>query len=390
MTGLSSTPVAAKGVKGALSVDAEGTFSCAVLSGGKVSCWGRNLSGQLGVSPKIEVRDTAAIVPGVEGAVAVSGGVDHACALISTGSVECWGANAGGELGNGSKLPSIRPVRVQGIADAVQVGVGVDFSCALLASHSVKCWGTNYASQLGDGEQKSRKTPVAVEGITTAVSLDVAENTSCAVLSGGSVECWGGHDPTDPSGSSRDSATASTQQGVSNATEVDAEGECALISDGTVTCWGEDPLNPDYAEGSIHKISGLESGVRLGTNCALLSSGGVDCWGSSENGQLGNGTVSFAGSKDTAVPVSGISGAKAIGASGINACTVLSDSTVECWGWNYWGALGNGQQGFSSLFQSLLSVSARDRPSVSGAPCGFSQSDVTTHELDLITGGRTV
>ncbi|MGC9974281.1 MAG: RCC1 domain-containing protein [Gaiellaceae bacterium] len=120
-------------------------------------------------------------------------------------------------------------------------------------------------------------------------------------------------------------------------------------SEGTVTCWGVDPLNPDDDQGSIHQITGLENGVHISGSCALLSSGGVDCWGGSEWGQLGNGTVSYKGSEDTAVSVSGITSAIAIGANGNDACAVLTDGTAECWGLGDYGQLGNGQEGFSPV-----------------------------------------
>ncbi|MGD0167928.1 MAG: RCC1 repeat-containing protein [Gaiellaceae bacterium] len=354
MTGLSATPVVAKGVKNAVAVDAEGAFTCAVLNDGTVSCWGRNLGGQLGISPKVEVRLTPAPVPGVTDAIAVTGGVDHACALISDGTISCWGANKSGELGNGTKVSSIKPVKVSGISNAVQIGAGGDFSCALLASHVVKCWGTNYASQLGTGNTTGHTRPVLVSGINDAVALDVGDNTSCAVLSDGTVECWGGYDPTDPN--SITGTPRPTSVGVTNAVEASVASECALISGGTVTCWGEDPLNPDAGDHSIHQITGLANGLHLSASCTLVSGGGVDCWGSSYEGQLGNGNVSFAGSLDTAVAVSGITNATAIGSSGGNACAVLSDGTVNCWGSNYWGQLGNGQQGFSSVPVSVVGL----------------------------------
>lgn len=354
MIGLRSTPVAVKGISNAVAVSSEGAYTCALLNDGKVSCWGRNSGGQLGISPKVEIRPTPALVPGVNHAVAVTGGVNHACAIISGGIVSCWGANNSGQLGNGTRVSSLKPVKVSGITNAVQIGAGGDFTCALLASHIVKCWGINYASQLGNGTTKSHTRPVSVSGITDAVTLDVGGDTSCVVLSSGAVKCWGGYDPTDPM--SNTGSALPTDQGIANAVEASAVSECALISGGTVTCWGVDPLNSDNDSGSIHTITGLANGVQLSASCALLSGGGADCWGSSYYGQLGNGTVSFSGSYDTAVAVSGITNATAIGSSGISACAVLSAGTVECWGWNGWGQLGDGEQGFSSLPVSVVGL----------------------------------
>jgi Regulator of chromosome condensation (RCC1) repeat len=56
------------------------------------------------------------------------------CGLLTNGSVECWGDNEFGELGNGSTSPSQVPVRVGGLTNAVSVS-------AAPCTH-VHCWRT--------------------------------------------------------------------------------------------------------------------------------------------------------------------------------------------------------------------------------------------------------
>jgi alpha-tubulin suppressor-like RCC1 family protein len=353
MSGLSAVPVAVQGVTSVASVDTNGAFTCAALTDGEVSCWGRNSGGQLGVSTDVEVRTTPAIVKSVSNAVAVAAGINHACALLADHTVDCWGANKHGELGNDTTTSSLTPVEVSGITSAVAIGAGSDFSCALLADHTVDCWGENNASQLGDGTTTDRATPVHVNGITTAVSLSVGGENSCVVLTDGSVECWGAYDPNDPNGSPG-TALPTKVPSVSNAIEASVDSQCALLLDGTVSCWGVDPLNPDRGSGLLFPITGLAGAAHLSTNCALLTGGGVYCWGSSESGQLGNGTVSFSGSYDTAVPVTGIANATLIDSDGASACAVLAGGTLECWGNDYWGQLGNGQMGFSTVPVSVV------------------------------------
>jgi alpha-tubulin suppressor-like RCC1 family protein len=355
-TGIEATPVTAVGIKNATAVNAAGSFSCAVLEDGRVTCWGRDFSGQLGLNTKIEVRAKPVIVPGVENAVQVSGGPDHACALNTDGTISCWGKNNQGQLGNGTWVDSITPVKVKEIANAIAVGVGDVFSCALRADHSVWCWGVNSASQLGNGTTKARSTPSKVPGITNAISLSVSGgDTSCAVAAGGTVWCWGGYNPNDPN-SSNGSAKAVPIGGITNAVQASSDSQCALLTGGTISCWGVDPENPD-AGNSIHAISGITNATSISGSCALLAGGGVDCWGGSFYGQLGNGTVSVSGSGDTAVAVFGLTNATAISGSGFNACAVVAGGKVECWGWNWWGALGNGKMGFSTLPTKVIGLS---------------------------------
>jgi alpha-tubulin suppressor-like RCC1 family protein len=344
MGGSSPTPVAVQGLANVASVYAGPGLTCAVLSGGRVSCWGINSGGQLGVSPVIKDRSVPLLLPKIEHAVRVAGTTDHACALISDGTVECWGANNAGQLGNGKKTMSLAPVKVKGISNAIEVGAGPNFSCALLSGGAVKCWGYNGDGELGNGaSERDHLTPVRVSGVTNAVSLDVgvgSEYSACVVLASGRVECWGNCDPDDPM--SCTGSDSPTDVGISSAVEASVESECALISDGTVTCWELDPLAAQD-QPTFHEITGLENAVHISGNCALLASGGVDCW-------------EYLGSEDTAVPIPGITSALQVSSSAIqvssfgsSACALLSDRTVECWGSNSYGQLGNEQSGFSPV-----------------------------------------
>ncbi len=84
--------------------------TAALLSTGVVDCWGDNRYGELGTGttggPDGENGyDTPQAVSGISNAVFMThdgwnfGGY---CAVLSTGSVDCWGDNTGGEIGNGT------------------------------------------------------------------------------------------------------------------------------------------------------------------------------------------------------------------------------------------------------------------------------------------------
>lgn len=157
----------------------------------KVICVGAG-SGLAGAA---EDPRTARAVPGITDAVDVSLFAGHACVLRGFGKVSCWGSNQYGELGvPASNAPLTTPMEVQGLgAPAKAVAVGDGFTCALLEGGTIKCWGNNANGQLGMGLAPGTATPATglVVGITKAIAISAGKTAACAVLEGGYVQCWG-------------------------------------------------------------------------------------------------------------------------------------------------------------------------------------------------------
>jgi alpha-tubulin suppressor-like RCC1 family protein len=51
---------------------------------------------------------------GITGVTAIAAGRDHTCAVLVSGSLQCWGNNEQGRLGNGTTQNSSTPVTVVG------------------------------------------------------------------------------------------------------------------------------------------------------------------------------------------------------------------------------------------------------------------------------------
>jgi alpha-tubulin suppressor-like RCC1 family protein len=83
-----------------------------------------------------------------------------ACALLSTGGVDCWGSNNRGQLGEAAY--SDVPVAVHTITNAAALISGILNYCARLSTSHVDCWGYGNSGQLGDGTTHSSDVPVAV------------------------------------------------------------------------------------------------------------------------------------------------------------------------------------------------------------------------------------
>ncbi|HEY5266111.1 MAG TPA: fibronectin type III domain-containing protein [Acidimicrobiales bacterium] len=292
-----------------------------------------------------------AVTPTTAAAITqVSAGYDNGCALLSSGRVRCWGNNNDGQLGNGSTANSTTPVNVEGITTASQISVNSDNACALLSSGTVRCWGSNNDGQLGNNSTITSASPVSVSGISDATQLSVNSSYACAVLSGGSISCWGNNGLGQlGNGSTTSSLQPTTVSNIDNAVSVTTgtNHACALLSSGTVSCWGSGNYG-ELGNGLVTSstvpvlVSGLTgvSSVDVGFNnsCALLSSGTVSCWGYNGEGELGNGSYT---NSLTPVTVSGLSNVSSLTTSAYSSCAV-SSGAVSCWGYHSAGQLNLG------------------------------------------------
>ncbi len=268
------TPVEVQGITEATEVDA-GVTTCARLADGHIECWGENDHGSLGNGTQSKAATTVPVeVNGIADAVQVVGGGSTICAVLTTGRIECWGENYYGGLGDGMETGpehcqevsfcSTVPVEALGITTASQAGSGAsDHECAVLADGHIECWGQNGAGELGTGSEMGPETckepsaracsvsPVEVENITDASAVADGGAHSCAVLADSHVECWGvnvsgqlgnGEGGKGFPNESQISATPVEALGIASAVEVTAGGShtCALLSSGHIQCWGND------------------------------------------------------------------------------------------------------------------------------------------------------
>jgi alpha-tubulin suppressor-like RCC1 family protein len=349
-----------------VAIAAGGFHTCALFSDGTVECWGLNDSGQLGDST-MTTSPVPVAVAGLKDAVAIAAGYDNTCALRAGGTVECWGTNQFGELGDGTARDRSVPGPVTGVTDAKTIAGAFNHACALIGDGTMRCWGDGRSGELGDGMLAGSPTPVAVTGLSGATSLtqgSTAEQT-CALLEGGRAACWGVNVFGDlGSGSAaEDSATPMVVSNLSGATQLASGNEhvCALLAGGTASCWGNDEWGQlgDGVSGEENDVStpvpvtGLTGATQLSAGllhtCALLGSGGVVCWGLDVSGQLGHGTSGHANDTSSPVDVKGITGATAISAGAYYACALLDGGSVECWGDNQYGQLGDGTMNDSSI-----------------------------------------
>jgi len=299
-----------------------GTFySCALFDFGAVKCWGDNSFSQLGDGTTTNSTTPVDVTGLSSGVATISSGYRHSCAVLDSGAVKCWGNNSWGQLGDGSTTDSTTPVEVTGLSSGVAaISSGSSHTCALLNSGAIRCWGHNVLGQLGDGSTTNRNTPVDVTGLSSGVAaISLGNGHTCVLLISGAVKCWG----FNISGQLGDGTTTSRN------TPVDVIG----LSSGVAA----------ISSGSSH-------------TCALLNSGAIRCWGYNISGRLGDGTTT---NRNTPVDVIGLSsGVAAISAGNGHTCVVLISGAVKCWGYNFFGQLGNVSNTSSSIPVDVFGLSS--------------------------------
>ncbi|HVW24904.1 MAG TPA: RHS repeat-associated core domain-containing protein [Polyangiaceae bacterium] len=344
------------------------SFFCAIVDTGDVKCWGNNQSGQLGVGDTTSrgtdpnngsVENTPKVDLGGHIATAIAGGGDHACAILETGGVRCWGANGSGQLGVGDGLPhgdnkndpthAIMDVQLPTGRTAVAIVAGRAHTCVRLDDGSVTCWGDNSFGQLGIGNASTIQGLNNANGQSTlgdallsvnfgtrrtVRSLSAGADHTCAILDTGELKCWGSNavgqlgigsttnqgDTANTVGDPNPANGVAGMQIVSLGTlrtprAVVAGGNhtCAWLDDGSVKCWGSNTFGesglgypPAVAHGNAAGTMGdnlpavplsrwLSSDGYQAHTCAVLDDGSVKCWGDNSDGQLGTGDTKYYG-----------------------------------------------------------------------------------------------
>jgi len=305
---------------------------------------------------------------------AISAGAAHACALLLSGDVLCWGADdkaqilGPGDAGSCAQGPCrVSPTFIAGLPRAVQISAGGDQTCAVDADGGVWCWGSNQGAGLGhsptsdptcptaDASVPCNAQPTAVTLPGPATSVASGQTSFACALVGQNVYCWGDDTTAELGPSGNGTPSAAPQFVLAGASSVTAgfAHACALV-DGGPACWGSNASGElghapgDVGDQSCPGASFCNATPQLipVTGAFRLHSGryascfetttGISCLGANNVGQLGLGSSD--GSADPVpAPVSiepGNLTGEATMDLGYETVCVIAGGRIYCWGDN--------------------------------------------------------
>jgi len=281
---------------------------CALLTNGKVKCWGAKSFLGLGLNGSLldllgdEPNEMGNNLPFVDlgshgyAVVDISLAGENSCALFENGKIKCWGRNRTGMLGLGEGETIFGVTNIRGNAAdemgdnlpfvdlgtnafVTQITVGLAHACALTDDQQIKCWGGNgeygflgqghTTTQIGTApEHMGDNLPFTDLGtVGTTVAIFSKGSHTCALFDIGKIKCWG------------DNWTGML-------------GYEDITPRGTIPSHTGDHL-PFVDLGNDFFVTGLSVGTL--STCASSDTGAIKCWGSNPNGELGLGDTANRG-----------------------------------------------------------------------------------------------
>jgi alpha-tubulin suppressor-like RCC1 family protein len=330
-----------------------------MLTGTKLSCWGENSHGELGLGFQTRHKVPIAIhAPNGMAWQHVYSGRRHTCATTIDGQLWCWGADYYGQVSAGGARgadqpcidgqPCDQPIPVRGpsaIGTIDELIAGNDYSCVRTGA-TVRCWGDSGYGQLGVDTPIGHSVET-VEPTTGAwTKLYGGDRATCGVTTANKLECWGYflaayyYTPTDQTDPELHDLTS---------LHVGDDSVCAArSSDHSRVCWGGNG-NGQLGNGTTTSatIAAYDVGTiaevafRATHTCALTTAGGVKCFGSNSSLEAGVATGGMIPTPSVVAATDGpLHDCTAIAVGPDYSCAICS-ATVYCWGRSSRNETGN-------------------------------------------------
>lgn len=289
------------GIEDAVSLAAGRDFLCLATARGTVHCTGDNHFGQLGARLRAEKNDGLVQVAGIADARRVVAGSWHVCAILSTGRVACWGRNEQGQTGSAPAYAAearelVAPAEVPGVSGVASLALAFGTTCAATAGHELWCWGQAKHADHQNLRGSQSEVPARIEALAGLSDLSAGESGMCGVRDG-AIECWGDLFSLVPQEQARGPGAIKipTPRPARRVRVANSHG-CALLRDGEVVCFGAPYTGAlgratdgnAYQAQPAQLVEGLPRAIDVAVgasmSCAVTEGREVYCWGSFPGG----------------------------------------------------------------------------------------------------------
>lgn len=364
LIGASAAPAEATGLR-FTQISTGEEYVCGVTQRGDVYCTGDNSYGKLGDGTDDD-RDTWVKVSTTQRFAKVFAGYEHTCGITVRGTAYCWGENGDGNLGDGTNDDRFTPVQVLGLRGVLDLALTTENSTCAVTTRGTYCWGDNGDGNLGDGSEDDSAYPVKVAGTARFTNIAAQEDFTCALTTRGNAQCWGDNDYSDSSQLGIGSLTPAESSVPLNVLGglrfkdlvVGSDAACGLTARGEVYCWGEDDGGSiggaSVDDGNLAAPQKVLGGIRFASLtqaggedhfCALSTRGTAYCWGENYDGQLGTGNDVDSESQG-ALKVEGGLRFSMISVNEYLSCGLTARGQVWCWGDYAGGTLHDGEDSY--------------------------------------------
>lgn len=176
----------------ATSIDAAYGHTCAVLETHELYCWGENVETQLGQgdAPDENHPDPVQVML-PDPVLGVACGQGHTLAFTAN-AVYAWGRNTAGQCGLGEGQPTrVRVPTAVALAGVQSLDAGQDSACAVMTDGALQCWGASTDQHLGNASDATLWSPQAVAAGSTWAQLTLETFHTCSIDGEQQLYCWG-------------------------------------------------------------------------------------------------------------------------------------------------------------------------------------------------------
>jgi alpha-tubulin suppressor-like RCC1 family protein len=331
--------------------------------------WGRNSVGQLGDNTTTNKSSPVQTVAYGANWKQISNATQNMAAIKTDGTLWLWGRNSYGGIGDNTNINRSSPVQTVAFGtNWKQVSCGYIGAAAIKTDGTLWCWGYNFFGQVGDNTVTFRSSPVQTVAFgTNWKQVSSGYLGGAAIKTDGTLWRWG-YNSVGELGDNTTTNRSSPVQTVTRGTnwkQVSAKRymTAAIKTDGTLWTWGFNAyglLGDNTTTSRSSPVQTIARGtnwmqVSCGNKCmaAIKTDGTLWTWGRTQEGQLGDNTVTNRSS-----PIQTISYGtnwKQVSCGYNNVAAIKTDGTLWIWGTNSGGELGdNTVTSRSSPVQTVL------------------------------------